>query len=65
MAEPSTSTSTRTPNAEDIASWPDGDWAHLGDIWEAGNHWKSDDYEVVLIEDTVRLRELGILDELH
>ncbi|TCM51093.1 hypothetical protein C8J36_110100 [Rhizobium sp. PP-F2F-G48] len=63
MAEPSTR--TRTPNAEDIASWPDDTWARLGEVRRGDFDWKSDDYEVVLLEDTLRLRELAILDELH
>ncbi|TCM50702.1 hypothetical protein C8J36_11134 [Rhizobium sp. PP-F2F-G48] len=64
MAEPSTSTSTRTPNAEDIAFWPDGAWARLGDVSRGDFDWKSDDYEVVLMENTLRLRELTVFDEL-
>lgn len=62
MAEPSTS--TRTPSDEDIATWPDGNWARLGEVRRGDFYWKSDDYEVVLLEDTVRLRELAILGEL-
>ncbi|KQT63293.1 MULTISPECIES: hypothetical protein [unclassified Aureimonas] len=58
------STSTCAPKAEDITCWPDGDGAHLGEVWRRAFDWKSDDYDVVLLEDTVRLRELGILDEL-
>ncbi|TCQ04240.1 hypothetical protein C8J34_10937 [Rhizobium sp. PP-F2F-G36] len=62
MTEPSTP--TRAPNAEDIPSWPDGAWAHLGEVWRRDFDWKSDDYEVVLLKDTVPLRKLVILDEL-
>ncbi|TCQ13019.1 hypothetical protein [Rhizobium sp. PP-CC-3G-465] len=62
MTEPSTP--TRAPNAEDIPSWPNGAWAHLGEVWRRDFDWKSDDYEVVLLKDTVPLRKLVILDEL-
>lgn len=48
---------------DDIAAWPDGDWCHLQEV-ETQMRWKSDDYERVRLEDTVRLDELGILAQL-
>lgn len=43
---------------------PDGTWAFVGELCEGGYGHKSDDYEIVPLEDVERLRELGIADEL-
>jgi hypothetical protein len=51
-------------SSDDIAVWPDGSWAFLGDIWRGDYNHMSDDYEQVRIEDQARLQTLGILDEL-
>ncbi|MCF3640319.1 hypothetical protein LXM94_10110 [Rhizobium sp. TRM95111] len=54
----------RKPHPDDYALWPDGSWAQLEDIWRGQYTWKSDDYEVIRYDDTKRLRETGIQDEL-
>ncbi len=41
-------TTTRTAAAralhrDDIAIWPDGTWAHLGDVWNGGYSFMSND----------------------
>ena len=51
-------------SSDDIAVWPDGGWASLGEIWRGEYGHMSDDYELVRIEDQARLKALGILDEL-
>lgn len=51
-------------SSDDIAVWPDGVWAYLGEIRAGDYGWRSDDYEIVRREDVERLRELGIYDEL-
>ena len=48
---------------DDIAVWADGSWATLREVWDAEFNWKSDDYEIILEEDTTRLKEMGIIDE--
>ncbi len=51
-------------SSDDIAVWPDGTWAFIGDIRRGDYDYMSDDYEQVRIEDRARLKTLGILDEL-
>lgn len=51
-------------SSDDIVVWPDGVWAYLGEIRAGDYGWRSDDYEIVRLEDVERLRELGISDEL-
>jgi hypothetical protein len=48
---------------DDIAVWLDGAWAHLGETWNGGFGWRSDDYEIVRLEDVDRLRALGLADD--
>jgi hypothetical protein len=48
---------------DDIAVWPDGSWATLGEIWNGGCGWKGDDYETVRADDVARLTELGLAEE--
>lgn len=55
---------TRPHHSDDIAIWPDGCWATLGDIWDNQFNWKSDDYEIVRLDDISRLRALGLAGEL-
>jgi hypothetical protein len=55
---------TKPLHRQDIAVWPDGTWAELGDVWNGGYHFMSDDYEVVSLEDHVRLKALGIDEEV-
>lgn len=50
----------RALHRDDIVIWPDGTWAHLGDVWNGGYSFMSDDYEIVDLEDAVRLKEHGI-----
>jgi hypothetical protein len=59
-----TMASTKRPfDQEDIAVWPDGTWAELGEVWNG--HWnhKSDDYEIVPLEDEARLKSLGLAED--
>lgn len=57
---------TLTPayHIDDIAVWPDGSWATLGEVRNGDYNWKSDDFEIVRMEDDARLKELGLADEL-
>jgi hypothetical protein len=59
MRQPHTAPS-RQPDPDDIAFWPDGEWARLDVVWSYGFEWKSDDYEIVARTDAQRLAELGI-----
>ena len=62
---PNRSTSCSPPfHADDIAVWPDGVWAHLGEVRNGEFAHKSDDFEIVRIEDHARLKELGLAYEL-
>ncbi|BCH19531.1 hypothetical protein [Mesorhizobium sp. L-2-11] len=45
---------------DEIAIWPYGNWAHIGDIRKGDYHYMSDDYEVVPIDDIDRLNALGV-----
>jgi len=49
---------------DDIAVWPDGSWAELGEVWNGDYDWKSDDFEIVRFDDVERLKALGIADDL-
>ncbi|RWK43776.1 hypothetical protein [Mesorhizobium sp.] len=49
---------------DDIVVWPDGTWAYLGEVWAGDFSWKSDDYEIVRLEDVERLEALNLADEL-
>jgi hypothetical protein len=51
-------------HSQDIAVWPDGTWTELGDVWNGEYHFMSDDYEVVSLEDHIRLKALGIDEEM-
>ncbi len=55
-----TKTTTRVPDIEDIAVWPDGTWATIEDVRNGEYTWRSDDYEIVRYDDTDRLNALGI-----
>ena len=63
MTQSSTSEAREPYSPDDLAVWPDGFHAELGDPWNGDYDWRSDDYEMVRLEDEARLRELG-LDEL-
>ena len=45
---------------DNIAVWPDGTWTHLGDVWNGGYSFMSDDYEIVRLDEAARLKEHGI-----
>lgn len=47
---------------DDVALWPDGSWATLGDISNGDYHWKSDDYEIISYLETERLTALGVYE---
>jgi hypothetical protein len=55
---------TKPLHSQDIAVWPDGTWAELGGVWNGEYHFMSDDYEVVSLEDHVRLKALGLDEEM-
>jgi hypothetical protein len=58
-------TRTRGPyHPDDIVAWPDGSWATVGEVENGHYNWKSDDYEVVRLDDVKRLKALGLGDEL-
>ena len=49
---------------DDIVVWPDGTWATLAEV-EAGEYsWRSDDFEIVRHDDAIRLKALGLADDL-
>lgn len=57
-------TPTRQPHhPDDIVVWPDGSWATVGEVETGHYNWKSDDYEIVRLEDTERLTALGLDDQ--
>jgi hypothetical protein len=58
-----TATQTVVWHPDDLAVWPDGFWATLWEFWNGECSHKSDDFEVVRLEDQARLQELGIADE--
>ena len=45
---------------DDLAVWPDGSWATLGDVWNNEYAWKSDDFEMIDQDDAARMGDLGI-----
>ncbi len=45
---------------DDVVLWPDGTWATVGEVRDGNYDWKSDDFEIVRIEDTDRLKALGL-----
>ncbi|WP_171899304.1 hypothetical protein [Sphingobium sp. RAC03] len=47
---------------DDVALWPDGSWATLGDISNGDYHWKSDDYEIISYLETERLTAPGVYE---
>ncbi|MGK6316868.1 hypothetical protein [Neorhizobium sp. DT-125] len=56
---------THAPHHPDnIVVWPDGTWAALGEVWNGGFSYKSDDFEIVRFDNAARLKELGLADEL-
>ena len=55
---------TRPLHPDDIAVWPDGTCTPLGEIWNGGFSFMSDDDEVVDIDDRARLKALGIGEEM-
>ncbi len=54
----------RPHNTDDIAFWPDGTWATLGEVWAGGFTFMSDDFEIVRWDDDARLTALGLAEEL-
>ncbi|MFG1352100.1 MAG: hypothetical protein B7X99_13130 [Rhizobiales bacterium 17-65-6] len=58
-------TTMQTPpyHPDDIAVWPDGAWATLGEVWRGEFSHRSDDFEIVRLEDVARLKELGLADD--
>ncbi|HEY9213024.1 MAG TPA: hypothetical protein VIQ29_09235 [Ancylobacter sp.] len=49
---------------DDIAVWPDGAYATLKEVWRGEFSHRSDDFEIVRLEDVARLKELGLADDL-
>lgn len=57
-------TNTQRPlHLDDIAVWPDGFWAELGEVWDGHFSHRSDDYEIVRLEDDARLKALGLAED--
>ncbi len=48
---------------DDIAVWPDGSWTELDEIWRGDYAWRSDDYEIVRLDDHARLTALGLAED--
>jgi hypothetical protein len=55
---------TRPYHPDDIVVWPDGRWTTLDEVRRGGWDWRSDDYEIVRLEDQTRLEELGLAADL-
>jgi len=55
---------TRPNHPDDIVVWPDGCWTTLDEVRRGGWDWRSDDYEIVRLEDQTRLEELGLAADL-
>ncbi|AOR81211.1 hypothetical protein [Novosphingobium resinovorum] len=55
---------THSLHPDDIAVWPDGTCPHLGEIWNDGFSFLSNDDGVVDIGDRARLKALGIEAEM-
>jgi hypothetical protein len=53
-----------THHPDDIAVWPDGFWATLEEVRNGECNHRSDDFEIVPLENHARLKELGIANEL-
>ncbi len=56
--------STKPYHLDDIVIWPDGSWTTVEDIQRGEFSHKSDDYEIVRLEDHDRLRALGLAEDL-
>jgi hypothetical protein len=56
---------TQTPPyyPDDIVVWPDAAWAKLGEVRNGKFSHRSDDFEIVRLDDAARLKELGLPDE--
>jgi hypothetical protein len=54
----------QTFHSDDIVVWPDGWWATFGEVRNGEFTHRSDDYEIVGIDDITRLTELGVAGEL-
>jgi hypothetical protein len=57
-------TATRPIHGDDFAVWPDGSWATIDEVRSGECSWKSDDFEIVPLEDELRLQQLGLADEI-
>jgi hypothetical protein len=55
---------TASYRLDDIAIWPDGFWVRFEEVRNGEFNDRSDDFEIVRLDDHVRLKELGIADEL-
>ncbi|MBA4757602.1 MULTISPECIES: hypothetical protein [Sphingomonadales] len=55
---------TQAYHRDDIAVWPDGVWATLGEVWAGHFTHRSDDYEIVRSDDHARLKALGVEEDL-
>lgn len=57
---PANSKPDTAADGENLAIWPDGEYASLSEVYAGNYSWKSDDYEVVDLTNDARLKELGI-----
>lgn len=57
---------TQTPpyHIDDIVVWPDGAWATLGEVRSGQFCHRSDDFEIIRLDEVARLKGLGLADEL-
>ncbi len=55
--------STKPYHPDDIVVWPDGFWATVEDIRRGDFSHRSDDYEIVRLEDHARLKALGLAED--
>lgn len=48
---------------DDIVVWPDGFYATLEEVRRGEFSHRSDDFEIVRLEDVARLKELGLAED--
>ncbi len=55
---------TEPYDSDDIVVWPDDFWATLGEVRRGDFSHRSDDYEIVRLDDHARLKALGLAEDL-
>lgn len=51
---------TTRAHPDDLVVWPDLTVATVSEVRRGDYNWMSDDYEIVPLENEVRMRELGL-----